>query len=101
MPGEAIVGADVPDTEGVPATVARVLGEGADAFLDAATDKKTTSALDRLGGTELRLGVMVAAMIASGIRVAVRRRFLRRSGGGPPEDPPATTPGGGAADVTS
>jgi hypothetical protein len=88
MAGEAIVGAEAPATDGVPAVVARVLSEGADAFLDAATDKRTTSALDRLAGTELRLGVFVAAMVASGLRIALRFRTGRASAGRPGDPRP-------------
>jgi hypothetical protein len=100
MAGEAIVGATVPAGEGVPSTVARVLGEGADAFLDAATDKRTTSALDRLAGTELRVGVLVAAMIASAVRIALRGRLGRRVRGAPLDESSAAT-GEAAADVPS
>jgi hypothetical protein len=64
--------------EGVPTAVGRALQDGADAFLDAATDKRTTTALDRLAGTELRLGVLVAAMAASAVKFALRGRLGRR-----------------------
>jgi hypothetical protein len=78
MAGEALIGMETPGVEVIPPAVGRVLHEGAEAFLDAATDKRTTHALDRLAGTELRLGVLIAALAASALRFVLRGRFARR-----------------------
>ncbi len=78
MADEALIGMPTPGAEVIPPELGRVLHEGAEAFLDAATDKRTTTALDRLAGTELRLGVLVAAMAASALSFVLRGRFVRR-----------------------
>jgi hypothetical protein len=84
MAGEAIIGTETPGVEVMPPAVGRILHEGAEAFLDAATDKRTTTALDRLAGTELRLGILVAAIVAGVLRLALRGRFRRRPAHGDP-----------------
>ena len=78
MAGEAIIGAATPAAEGIQSTAAKALREGADLVLDAATDERTTKALDRLAGTEIRLGVLVAAMAASAVSFIVRGGLRQR-----------------------
>jgi hypothetical protein len=78
MADEALIGMETPGVKVIPPALGQVLHEGAEAFLDAATDKRTTTALDRLAGTELRLGVLVAAMAASALSFVLRGRFVRR-----------------------
>jgi hypothetical protein len=78
MADEALIGMETPGAEVIPPALGQVLHEGAEAFLDAATDKRTTTALDRLAGTELRVGVLVAAIAASALSFVFRGRFARR-----------------------
>ena len=78
MAGEAIIGAATPGAEGIQTTAAKALRDGADLVLDAATDERTTKALDRLAGTEIRLGVLIAAMAASAVSFLVRGGLRQR-----------------------
>ena len=72
MAGEAILGADTPGVAGIQTAAVKAIREGADLVLDAATDERTTKALDRLAGTELRLGVLVAATAVSALSFLLR-----------------------------
>ena len=81
MAGEAILGADTPGVAGIQTVAAKALREGADLVLDAATDERTTKALDRLAGTELRLGVLVAATAVSALSFLLRGGLRQRRAG--------------------
>jgi hypothetical protein len=75
MAGEAVIGAPSPGTEGAGqalATVGRLLRQGAETFIDVATDKSTVEALDRLAGPRWRLAAQAADVAVVAARAAVR-----------------------------
>lgn len=75
MAGEAVLGAESPAEQGaIPslASVGRLIREGAEAIVEAATDDKTADALDRVAGPQWRWAVRAASVAASAARAAVR-----------------------------
>jgi len=78
MAGEAIIGTATPGAEGIQTSAAKALRDGADLVLDAATDERTTKALDRLAGTEIRLGLLIATMAFSAVSFLLRGGLRQR-----------------------
>jgi hypothetical protein len=74
MAGEAVIGASSPGTEGAGEALARagrVVRQGVAAFVDAATDRSTIEALDRLAGPRWRIAAQAADVVVVAARAAV------------------------------
>src|SRR3954453_11647244 len=96
--GESVLGSDVPAPAlpGPIAAAARVgelVGASAGAIVDAAADKQTQKALDRVAGRRWRLAVAAMSVIVSTLRAIVAgRRSGGRGGAGTPSGEPASFP---------
>ena len=74
MAGEAVIGAPSPGTEGQGqafATAGRILRQGVAAFVEAATDRSTIEALDKLAGPRWRIAAQAADVVVVAARAAV------------------------------
>jgi hypothetical protein len=75
MAGEAVVGAETPGMGGPAdtlATVARLVRRGASAIVEAATDKETVEALDKLAGPRWKVAAQAADVALVAARAAAK-----------------------------
>ena len=96
--GQSVLGAEVP-ASGLPGPIAAaamvgdLVGSSAGAIVDAATDKETQKALDRVAGPRWRLGVAATSVVVAALRALLAGRDSSGPAAGPtPSGEPASFP---------